>query len=318
MQVVPAHKYLTREERRELLTKSNLKAWLSILWNYTWVVAAFALVYFFPNPLTVFVSLWILGGKQLACAILMHDTSHHAVFKNKRLNDIVGEWLGGYLIFNSMKNYRPYHYRHHLTNGLQDDPDLLLTRGYPASRKSMRRKFFRDLSGQTGIKALVGLFLMHLGILEYNLGGKVAKVPRNQRPPLFKSFVQNLLGPLVANALLFTLLYFAGSGWLYFLWLGAYLTTFQFCLRVRSIAEHSVVADREDPFLNTRTTQANFFEQLLFAPYHVNYHAEHHMLMAVPPYHLPKMHRLLRQRGFYDRGVMASGYREVLRGAVAA
>ncbi|MEL6538673.1 MAG: fatty acid desaturase, partial [Bacteroidota bacterium] len=84
----------------------------------------------------------------------------------------------------------------------------------------------------------------------------------------------------------------------------------------RSIAEHSVVQDREDPYLNTRTTQANFLERLLFAPYYVNYHAEHHMLMAVPPYRLAKMHQILKERGYYEKGVLASGYREVLRGAV--
>lgn len=45
----------------------------------------------------------------------------------------------------------------------------------------MIRKFTRDLTGQTGVKALSGLILMHLGYLEFNLGGKVEKVDQKNR-----------------------------------------------------------------------------------------------------------------------------------------
>ena len=300
------------------MKKNAWLAWRGILGHYAWIAAAFALVYVFPNPLTVIIALFILGGKQLACAILMHDTAHYALFPDKKWNDRVGKWLGAYPVFNNMLAYRRYHFKHHASNGLAEDPDLLLTRGYPASRASMFRKFFRDLSGQTGIKALAGLFMMHLGLIEFNLGGKVVRVSQEGRgwQDYWQAFRQNALGPVVANLVLLGVLWLVASSWLYLLWLGAYLTTFQFCLRVRSIAEHSVVEDSQDPYKNTRTTLANPFEQLLFAPYHVNYHCEHHMLMAVPPYRLPQMHRLLRERNFYEKGVLASGYWQVIRNAV--
>ena len=101
--------------------------------------------------------------------------------------------------------------------------------------------------------------------------------------------------------------------WLYFLWIGAFLTTHQFCIRVRSIAEHSMLEDPSDPVRNTRTTYANWLERILFAPYHVNYHLEHHMLMGVPSYNLPKMHKMLKDRGFYDSGILAQSYWQVLK-----
>lgn len=316
-QIIAASTYLSREERKMLIEKSNWLAWRDIGFHYAWIVFAFGLVYVFPNPLTVVVSLFILGGKQLACAILMHDTSHFAVFKDKRTNDIVGQWLGAYPIFNNMLAYRPYHFRHHVSNGLEEDPDLLLTRGYPTSLRSMVRKFGRDLSGLTGIKAFFGLMMMSMGYLEYNLGGKVARVSQVERSwgDFWKVFRANLLGPFVAQLVIFGILSLA-SPWLYLLWFGAYLTTFQFSLRIRSMAEHSVVESREDPYLNTRTTKANWLARLLFAPYYVNYHCEHHMMMAVPPYRLPAMHKLLVERGFYEKGVMANGYWEIVKGAV--
>ena len=273
------------------------------------------LVYFFPNPFTVILALFIIGGKQLACAILMHDASHFSILRNKKWNDRVGQWLGAYPIFNNILDYRPYHRTHHLNTGLEEDPDLFLTRGYPTTKKSMARKFFRDLTGQTGIKAFVGLMLIKLGYLEYNLGNKVIR--KSQKHRTWKAFFVRLheqfTYPIIANAILFSLLYILASGWLYLLWFGAYLTTFQFCLRIRSIAEHSIVEDAEDPILNTRTTYANFLEQMLFAPFHVNYHVEHHIMMGVPFYNLPKMHEIIKAKGFYERGVLAKNYLEIIK-----
>ncbi len=315
MQMVSAQAYLSREERQSLQEKSFWRALPGILDHIFWVVASFALVYYWANPLSVLLALFILGGKQLACAILMHDASHFALFKNRNLNDWVGKWLGAYPIFNDMLRYRPYHYQHHKLTGLEDDPDLLLTRGYPTSGKSMRRKFIRDFSGQTGFKAFLGLMLMHLGYLKYSMAGKIVKVDQRQRTwsACFKTAYQNLSGPILANGVLFALLYVLASPWLYLLWIGAYFTTFQFSIRVRAIAEHSVVEDSTDPIRNTRTTYANWWERLLFAPYHVNYHAEHHMLMSVPPYNLPRMHKILKANNFYEKGLLAHSYAEVLR-----
>ncbi len=317
-QMVSASDYLSREERLQFHQKNDYLAFGSIVVHYLWITLAFALPYFFPNPLTIITSLFILGGKQLACAILMHDTSHHALFERKSWNDLVGQWLGAYPIFNNMQDYRPYHFQHHVTNGLEEDPDLLLTRGYPTTRASMLRKFARDLSGITGTKAFVGLILMHLGYLEYNLGGKIVRVDQSDRtwPQFFRQFLKKLAGPIAANLILLVLLSWLASLWLYLLWVGAYLTTFQFSLRVRSMAEHSIVEDTTDPYKNTRTTKANWLEQLLFAPYHVNFHAEHHMLMSVPPYRLPALHRLLVERDFFEKGVLARGYWSIIRSAV--
>lgn len=318
MHQLPTAPYLTTEERKSLLEMNDFRAFVEVTIHWLWIVIALLLPYFYCHPLTIIMALFILGGKQLACAILLHDASHFSVFKNKKVNDFVGQWLGAYPIFQDMLAYRPYHKIHHLYTGLEEDPDLLLTRGYPTSKKSMMRKFFRDLSGQTGMKAFVGLILMNLGYIEYNLGNNIVRVSQKDRTweEFFKVMIANLWKPIVANFMIFLPLYLFASGWLYLLWIGAYLTTFQFCIRVRSMAEHSVVEDATDPLLNTRTTYANFIERMLFAPYHVNYHVEHHMLMGVPSYKLPEMHALIKARGFYEKGVLAPNYWSIIQLAV--
>jgi fatty acid desaturase len=47
----------------------------------------------------------------------------------------------------------------------------------------------------------------------------------------------------------------------------------------------------------------------------VNYHLEHHFLMAVPSYRLPQMHKILKARGVFKDAPLAHGYAEILRKA---
>lgn len=312
------NQYLSKAEIKQFHEKSNVKAWLSIASVWFWIIFAFALVGFFPNLLTIIIALFIIGGKQLGCAIIMHDTSHYSLFKSKKLNDIVGNWLGAYPIFHNVEQYRPYHFQHHVATGTVEDPDLNLVKNYPTKILSLIRKFFRDLVGLTGIKTEVALGAMHLGFIQYNLGNLVVKIPKEERPwkQIFTNAYYNLRGPIAANLIMFLILFALGKPLLYLLWIGALLTTYNFCLRVRSIAEHSVVEDTNNPYKNTRTTYANFIEQILFAPLHVNYHLEHHFLQNAPSYNNPKIHKLLKERGFYEHGLLKNNYWEIVKMAI--
>lgn len=312
------HQYLSPEEIKAFHQKSNAKALWEVASAWLWIAFALILAGVFSHPLTILLAVIILSGKQLACAIILHDASHHSLFKTKKLNDFFGNWLGGYPILQNVKQYRPYHLQHHVATGTSDDPDINLTLGYPATEKSMVRKFGRDLIGLTGLKALLGVLLMHLGIVEYNLGNKIVKVDKSNITfsYLMSNAVKNLSGPLLFHLLFLGLCILAGQPWLYALWWISYLTLHQLILRIRSMAEHSMVEDRLNPLANTRTTYANFIERLLFAPLHVNYHAEHHLMVAAPCYNYPKLHRILKERGYFNHAPLANGYREIIQKAV--
>ena len=314
-----ARQFFSPEEIKSLRQKSNLRAVFEIFHTWFWIAFAFAIAGFYPHILTILLALFILGGKQLACAIIMHDASHNALFTSKRVNEWVGNWFGAYPIFHSVAQYRPYHLQHHLHTGSVEDPDLSLTKGYPTTLASMLRKFLRDLSGATGLKGHLGVFAMHLGFLKYSLGGEViALPPKDHTPPkVALNAWQHLRYPFLAQLILVSVLWACGAAWLYLLWIGALLTTYNFCLRVRSMAEHSMVPDRNNPLTNTRTTYANWLSRMLFAPHHVNYHVEHHLLMSIPPYNYPKMHQMLKERGFYDKGaLLENGYWQIIKMAV--
>ncbi len=61
----------------------------------------------------------------------------------------------------------------------------------------------------------------------------------------------------------------------------------------------------------------SWWERLLLAPNRVNYHLEHHLLMTVPHYKLPRLHRMLDERGLLDGALVTRGYRAVLERAAS-
>jgi fatty acid desaturase len=291
---------LSRDEVRDLLELRDWKSWASIAVNWALVAAAFALVAWRPNPLTVVVALFVIGARQLGLAILMHDAAHRALFRSRWLNDWAGNWLCAYPVWSDLRPYRPYHLQHHAKTWTEDDPDLALATPFPISRDSMRRKIWRDLSGQTGWKRFQATLRRDL----------VRSRGRVQRT--FDAGIEALHGVVLTNAILLGILALAGHPALYLLWAGAWLTSYSLVMRIRSIAEHAMIPDPADELRNTRSTLARWWERLLIAPNYVNYHLEHHLLMTVPHYNLPRMHRMLRDRGVLTDACVARGYRDVL------
>src|SRR5690606_37396598 len=121
---------------------------------------------------------------------------------------------------------------------------------------------------------------------------------------------------LLVNAGLLAVLTLAGVWWSYFvLWLLPMATTFPLVTRLRNIAEHACVeGSAADPFRAARTTRASWWERAFIAPYWVNFHAEHHLFMWVACHDLPRLHKVLGERGCWDRMEIAASYAEVLRG----
>lgn len=293
--------HLSADEIRELRRLDDRRGWASLALNWGLVGAAMALVAAFPNPLTVLAALAVIGTRQLGFAILMHEASHRTLLANRALNDWVGNWLCAYPVWGDLVPYRPYHLQHHTKNWTAEDPDLGLAAPFPVTPASLRRKILRDLTGRTALKRVLYTIARHTGRVPDLTGGAVA--PRRE----------SLIGMLVTNALLFGALAVAGHPALYLLWVGAWFTTHHLVIRLRSIAEHAMVPDPADPLRNTRTTLASPLERLLVAPNYVNYHLEHHLVMTVPHYHLPRMHRMLAERGVLDGACVERGYGPVLR-----
>lgn len=306
---------LTKQELREVLTLDDRRSALTLAVNWGLVFASMALVGWSANPLTIAVALFVIGGRQLGCAIVMHEAAHRSFLSSRTWNDRVGNWLGAYPVFADVLPYRNYHLVHHAHTGTAADPDVSLTAPFPITRRSFARKVVRDLSGQTGYQQMVATVKRDLGLGEMrtqrNQGLRAGERPDVGWHKLVPPVVSNLAIAAVPTAF--------GRPELYLLWVGALFTTYRLALRIRSIAEHAMAGAPEDPLRNTRTTLVRGWERLLLAPVFVNYHLEHHLLMTVPHYRLPRLHAILRERGLLEGALITEGgYREVLRRATAA
>ncbi len=296
------------DEIRELRVIRAHRAWFTIIVNYLLVAASMAMVALLPNVLTIVLGLFVIGARQLGFAVVMHESAHRTLFENRGLNDFVGNWLCGYPIYLSADMYRAHHLEHHAKTWTEGDPDLVLATAFPVSKRSMARKVARDLLGITGLKQLLGTSYLVVKVLRGEQVDSGTLPLRLERGPAIRMVV----GTLVSNLVLFGFLWAIGQPLLYLLWLGAWLTTNKLVARIRSIAEHAVVPDPGDPIGQTRTVLAGPFERLFIAPNRVQFHLEHHLLMTVPHYNLPRFHAMLRERGILESACVASGYAEVL------
>jgi fatty acid desaturase len=299
----------TADEIRQLSRRSDLIGALLLLHAWALIGGAMALVVWLPNPLTFLLAVMVIGGRQLGLAILMHDAAHGLLFRTRRLNDFAGQWLCAFPVGTDLHLYRPYHLKHHRFTQQAEDPDLVLSAPFPITRASLKRKLWRDISGRTGTTRRKQQIMLTWGS-ETGLSW-TERWARLQQG--------GLVGFVIVNALLWAGLAAAGYWWLYpALWLLPLLTWYQLVSRIRNIAEHAVVPDNDDALRNTRTTLAGPLTRLLLAPYWVNYHLEHHLLLSLPCWKLPAAHKLLLAKGLREKMEVRNSYAEVLRMATSA
>ena len=301
--------FFTTEEIRPLAQRSDLMGFALVAHCWAVIVAAVVLVVWLPNPLTVLLAIMVIGSRQLGLAILMHDAAHNALFKSTWLNQFAGHWLCGRPILADLEAYRRYHLKHHRNTQTENDPDLVLSKPFPTTKASLRRKLMRDITGQTGIKARaqqIAFALQMAGDVE-NRDFASQKLSQSFNGPGF--FVS-----LALNLAAWALLALMGLWWVWpLLWALPLLTWFQLVLRVRNIAEHGAVEFSSDPLKNVRTTRADPVTGFFLAPYWVNYHLEHHLVMHVPCWNLPKLHALMLAKGHGPDMTVADSYWDVLR-----
>lgn len=306
--MTPGKTYLDAQDIRPLAARSNVAGTLLVLHCWGVIALAIALFALWPNPAMALLAILLIGSRQLGLAILMHDAAHNALFKTPALNEWVGTWLCGWPIMADLTAYRRYHLTHHRHTQTVKDPDLALTRNYPTSRASLKRKFTRDLTGQTGIKQLVSQITTFA-----RLAGDpdAIEAANSDAAQAFKSNAIYTAFPVFFGiALIISLI--GDWWWGIAFWVAPYLTWFQFVLRVRNIAEHGATEMSQNPLRNVRTTMAGPIARIFVAPYWVNYHLEHHMIMHVPCWRLPRLHNLLIKKGLGDQMNVAPGYRAAL------
>jgi fatty acid desaturase len=289
--VLTAGDVLTLAELGHLRRASSLRGVWLVLHAWLVIAAAMALYACWPSAITLVVAVLVIGSRQLGLAVLMHEGAHWLLFPRSRLNTEVARWLCGWPVWTDLARYRRQHHLHHRHTQQPDDPDLPSIARYPVAPRALLGAAVRDLST---VSFWTGLWTWH-GWRE----------PRMLWP--------RLRGPLASNALILAGLAAAGRWDLYLLlWLLPLATWYPLVTRLRAIAEHALLPEDDDPLRNTRTTAAGPLARAFLAPYWVNYHLEHHLLIFVPCWKLREAHALLVAKGYGPRMEAAPGYGAVL------
>ncbi len=289
---------LTAEELARVTSKDDLRAACIVLFDWAMVIGLFVLAAAFPNPVTMLFTVLLLGGRQMAFGVLVHETGHQSFFTSQSVNDFVATWLSGYWVFSDKDAYMKGHLMHHKDCGTVDDPDLKNFDAYPVSITSFKRKVLRDITGKIGWRRIV------------SIGRSLYRF--NELKPGVKKM---LAGGVICNLALLLALSVAGFAELYALWVIAFMTSHMLITRIRQIAEHAAVPDHFDPDirLNTRTIYISWLEALLVAPHGLNFHLEHHLIASVPIYRLRELHQILLDKGYYEGIEFPKGYLGLLR-----
>ena len=308
---------LPREELKRFMNKSDLTAWRMLAVNWALIIGSFALVMWLPAWYTVLAAMIVLGGRQLGLGILTHECAHRSFLVSQKQGEWVGNWLCGAPVFVDLAIYRGYHMTHHRNTGTEGDPDLANYANYPVSTKSLLRKFGRDLTARSGVRALLSLAVLYgqngAGQLSQGYSYHAGERTRPQLSP--GTMLWNLRRIFLVNGAMFAVCWALQHPLAYLLWPASWLTTYMLFSRIRNAAEHGALPGTrtDDMWSNTRTVRARWWERLTVAPNYVNFHFEHHLAPTVPSYNLRKMHQWLAQEGGYERATMEHGYGQVLK-----
>jgi len=227
------------------------------------------------------------------------------LFRRRGLNDAVGRAIGmaGAI---SMCTYRVIHRLHHNNLYTEEDPDTAIHGGYPRGTAYLWKKLAQDIVGWNAWKTFAYFF----GAPAINDQTQRAARPLDDTSPQLRRSARIDRWFVVAFQLLAPLACFALGGWRGLaqyaaFWLVPMLTILQPILRLRAICEHGATTDFSSPLTAARSNRtggsaANVLGRALLFPHHVNYHLEHHLYPAVPHYRLPRLHRLLAEKGALD------------------
>ncbi len=311
-----ARRVLSAEELSPLTPLSDARSLAAVALTVGVSSAAIAIgLALWPSP-WVLVSVLVLGVQHHAFFILAHEAAHYRLLGHRGCNDVLGRAIGmaGGI---SMCTYRVIHRLHHNHLYGPEDPDTAIHGGYPRGVAYLWNKLAQDVAGWNAWKTYA-YFFGAPAIQDDDGSGRSHKLLNDTSAGLRHAARIDRLW-VIAAQLALPLACLALGGWrglaqYAVLWLLPLLTVLQPILRLRAICEHGAVTDLGSPLTAARSnltgrarsgrlgdTLLNLAGRALLFPHHVNHHLEHHLYPAVPHYHLPRLHRLLADKGALDR-----------------
>lgn len=230
----------------------------------------------------------VIGNRQPALGNVLHDAGHGNLWRNRTGNDMVAHLLVAPLLFASLAHNRSTHFQHHARLGdAAADPDFLSNPQLPAG------------DWMSAYARFVFSWRTWLGSVGGHLVDPAVQVTSKIYMALWWAALLGLLWWFVGTNLALT---FA------VLWLVARATAFHLITTFREMCDHFGLQPG-GVFSFTRDMHCRGFWRSVIHPRNNGYHLTHHLLPAVPYYHLPAAHEALQQTALYrDRSKICTAY----------
>ncbi len=289
---------IDRDEIRRLSILTPGRGGLHVAFEWAVVFATIAVAQRFNNPLIYLLAVLIIGSRQHAMLILMHEAVHFRLFKSKRLNEIVGDLLLAWPCLVSMRSFSRNHLAHHRHLNTVEDPDIVRKQNDPEWRFPMqRRKLTRMI-----LKQFTGLGFVYLVQVFRSLDKNTADETR-----LYKLA---RTGFYVAAA---GVIIYMGAFKLFVLyWAAPFLTWLMFIFRIRTMSEHPKI-ERTSAYTTSLEYKLGLLERMLVTPKYAFFHIEHHAYPSVPFYRLPELHRALCANATFRQALRPISYAGLVR-----
>jgi len=270
--------------------------YLAVCWGVA--IGAVALFWVHPAWYTFVLAFLLVSARHQALLNLEHEAIHGKLVPGRRGNFLIGRWLCAAPVGSPFEASRARHLSHHRLLATDEDPDHDLHAGPDKrTRGGLIRHFASGLVG-----GYAGMVLM----------GPARGEAGPASPGSRRRDAQSIV---LAQVVLFAGFTLASDWWVYpALWLVPLVTVTVLGHLIRSFAEHAI-SDDEVPEHGNRliTIPAPFVERFMWAPYWMNYHAEHHLVPSVPAPRLKELHKRLATREDVPPVLIRRSYSQALR-----
>ena len=273
----PEQGRILREKVRDLSRLNSFLSLAAILGD--WFVVLLTIWLASQNGIWIqILALVIIGSRQHALLLMMHEGAHFRLSQNQKLNDFLSDVFCSYPFFMKMNEYRLSHLAHHQHLNTNQDPNWVATQVQKDWRfPKSKIEIIRILAGQ--------LFGANLW-------------------PILKKFFKfdffKTPGPFIYWGLVFFVLtHFQLWPIFLFYWMLPLFTVLSFLLRVRALAEHSGLKLQSE-LSQSRNVKTNMVGELFLSPHNGNWHLDHHLFPSVPFFNLKKLHQALLEIESYE------------------
>jgi len=275
----------------------SLRHMTPIATDWMVIAASVAVAVHMQNLWINLLAIVLIGTRQHALFIVVHEATHWQLARNKKTNDWISDLFCAFPILFDTEIFRRNHLAHHRHLNTQADPDV--------QRKTRQTGWILPAKPMK-VALFIPAFVLAIG-------------PKEIIPVLWgfcgfndlkrwKSERDVMIGKSLYYASAVALIWYLGiAKEVALYWITPLLFVLPFIARVRNLAEHAVIS-LENENNATREVLPGWIEGFLLSPHNVNYHLTHHKYPHIPFYHLRDAHRELAQSGEYDDAHINSAY----------